>query len=110
MKFAVKKIMGLAVAGAFALGLAGAVIPAVDNAVHAHEHQYEDGSSNEYSHRVKEEQQRHDSAVRSIRHEYRQDGDEKRYQRRMKEEQERHDRAMEDVRHDYDKHASRRHH
>ena len=70
MKFAVKKIMGLAVAGAFALGLAGAVIPAVDNAVYAHEHQYEDGSSNEYSHRVKEEQERHDRAMEDVRHDY----------------------------------------
>ena len=109
MKSSVKKIASLALAGVFAIGAAGVLVPAMGNVTYAHE-RYEDGSSNAYSHRVKEEQQRHDSAVRAIRHEYRKDGDEKRYHRRMKEEQERHDRAMEEIRHDYDRHARHGHH
>jgi len=109
MSFSVKKIVSLAVAGAFAIGAAGALVPAADRVAYAHE-QYADGSSNAYSHRMKEEQQRHDSAVRAIRHEYRQDGDEKKYKKRMKEEQKRHDKAMEDIRHDYDSHARHSHH
>ena len=59
---------------------------------------------------MKGEEQRHDSAVRAIRQEYRQDGDEKKYKKRMKEEQKRHDKAMEDIRHDYDSHARHSHH
>ena len=109
MKSNVKKIVSLAVAGAFVIGVAGALVPAADRVAYAHE-QYADGSSNAYSHRMKEEQQRHDSAVRAIRHEYRQDGDEKKYKKRMKEEQERHDKEMENVRHDYDRHARHSHH
>ena len=109
MKLQVKKIGALALAGCFAFGAAAAVIPAAGGIAYAREH-YEDGSSNEYSHRMKEEQRRHDSAVRAIRYEYRQDGDEKRYKKRMKEEQERHDKAMEDIRNDYDSHARHSHH
>ena len=102
MSSSVKKIVSLAVAGAFAIGAAGALVPAADRVAYAHE-QYADGSSNAYSHRMKEEQQRHDSAVRAIRHE-------KKYKKRMKEEQKRHDKAMEDIRHDYDSHARHSHH
>lgn len=102
MNFAMKKIGVLALAGCFAFGAAPVLLP--DSGVAA-AHGYADGSSNAYSHRAQEEENRHSSAVRAIRHEYRQDGDEKRYQRRMKEEQERHDRAMGEIRRDYDNHA-----
>ena len=57
MSSSVKKIVSLAVAGAFAIGAAGALVPAADRVAYAHE-QYADGSSNAYSHRMKEEQQR----------------------------------------------------
>ena len=109
MKFNVKKLGILALAGALAYGAASIGVPDMASVALAGEH-YEDGSSNAYSHRMKEEQQRHNSAVRAIRHEYRQDGDEKRYNKRMKEEQQRHDRAMDEVRHDYDSHARHSHH
>lgn len=107
MKFDVKKIAALALAGCFAFGITAVAMP--ESVVAAAEKQYEDGTSNEYSHRVKEEQKRHESAVRAIRYEYRQDNDEKKYNKNMKKEQERHDKAMEDIRDDYDSHARHSH-
>ena len=109
MKSKLKKIMGLAMAAAFAVSGACAFVPAAANTACAHE-QHAEGGSNVYSQRIKEETERHDSAVRAIRHEYRRDSDEQKYRRRMKEEQERHDRAMETIRHDYDSHARHGHH
>ena len=108
MKFDVKKIVSLALAGCFAFGAVAAVVPGIASVAFAAE-EYADGTSNTYSHRMKEEQKRHESAVRAIRYEYRQDGDEKKYRKRMKEEQEKHDKAMEHIRHDYDNHARHSH-
>lgn len=109
MKLDVKKVASLALAGCFAFGAAAAVVPGTASVAYAAE-EYADGTSNTYSHRMKEEEKRHESAVRAIRREYRQDGDEKKYRKRMKEEQEKHDKAMEHIRRDYDKHARHGHH
>ena len=104
MKFSLGKMTVAVLAGVFAFGVSAACVPAATAFAAHHETSYEDGTSNVYSHRMKEESDRHESTVRAIRHEYRRDGDRSKYERRMKEEQHRHDAAMEEIRHDYNHH------
>lgn len=104
MKFSFGKMTAAVLAGVFAFGVSAACVPAATAFAAHHETNYEDGTSNVYSHRMKEENDRHESMVRVIRHDYRKDGDKEKYEKRMKEEQRKHDAAMEKIRHDYDRH------
>ena len=65
MSSSVKKIVSLAVAGAFAIGAAGALVPAADR-----DEYRQDGDEKKYKKRMKEEQKRHDKAMEDIRHDY----------------------------------------
>lgn len=56
----------------------------------AAEEAYSDHTSNEYSHRLHEEDVTHRMNISSIRYEYRKDGDKKKFDRAMKKEQHRH--------------------
>lgn len=70
---------------------------------------YENGASNEYSFRMKEEDRVHEQNVRKIRFEFRRDGDQAKYDRAMKEEQKRHDQAVKIIKRDYQKRTPWRH-
>ena len=62
---------------------------------------YENGASNEYSFRMKEEDRIHEENVRKIRFDFQRDGDQAKYNRAMKDEQKRHDRAVQNIKKDY---------
>lgn len=76
----------------------------------AAEEAYSDHTSNEYSHRLHEEDVTHRMNISSIRYEYRKDGDKKKFDRAMKKEQERHDKVVKEIKSDYDSHAHHHHH
>ena len=62
---------------------------------------YENGASNEYSFRMKEEDRIHDENVRRIKFDFRRDGDRAKYERALREEQKRHDQAVNKIMRDY---------
>ena len=68
---------------------------------------YEDGTSNEHSHRLREEDARHEQNVHETRDRYRRgEHSAQRYEEEMRKEQRRHDHEVERIRGDYE---SRRH-
>ena len=100
-----KKIVALALAGLMSFGAASvSMMPATEAAHHAEEH-YADGTSNEYSHRMEQENKQHEQTVREIRTAYRIDGDKKKYERELKKEQKRHDREVAGIKADSEAHV-----
>lgn len=100
-----KRILAGALAGVMFLGVGGFTMLQTTTVAEAAQESYNDGTTNEFSHRMKQEGTKHEQNVRSIRYEYRQDGDQKKYDRNLEKEQKRHDKEMRDIRADYDSHA-----
>ena len=108
MKTYQKKIAVVALAGLMGLGLAAISPEAASVEAAADGHRYEDGTSNEYSHRLKEESDRHEREVRESRGRYRRgEKDVREYEEELSREQRRHDREVGRIRDDYESH---RHH
>jgi len=106
-----KKFVAAALAGLMAFGVASFSLSSVSEAAH-HKQQvehYEDGTSNEYSHRMKEEDKLHEQNVRTIRYEYRKGGDKKKYDSELAKEQKRHDKVVRDIKADSEAHLRHTH-
>ena len=95
-------------AAAIGLGIMTAA-PSAEAAQPVQQLSYENGASNEYSFRMKEEDRVHEQNVRKIRFEFRRDGDQAKYDRARKEEQKRHDQAVKIIKRDYQKRPPWRH-
>ncbi len=107
-----KKIVAVALAGFMAFGAASVSLGSVSEAAHhkqVEQHHYEDGTTNEYSHRMKEEDKLHTQNVRTIRYEYRKDGDQKKYDRALEKEQKRHDKVVKEIKADSEAHIRHTH-
>ncbi len=103
-----KKIVAMALAGMMSFGIAGTAMTSVTEA--AHKPAYEDGTHNQYSHRLKEEDRVHNQNVRALKYQKKKgEISDKDYEKQMKKEQKRHDRVVKDVKGDYEK-SQRRHH
>jgi len=98
-----------AVAAVTGLGIFAAAAPVANAAVPAVQLSYEDGASNEYSFRMKEEDRIHDENVRRIKFDFRRDGDQEKYNRALREEQKRHDQAVKKIKRDYNSRKPWRH-
>lgn len=99
-----KKIVALALAGVMSFGASSVAMGSVTEAAHQ-EKVYADGTSNKYSHRVHEEDVKHNQIVRSINYEHRQGRiNDKEHAKQLKEEQQRHDKVMRDIKRDYESH------
>ena len=102
-----KKVMALALAGMFSFGIAGMVDASVTEA--AIKPAYEDGTHNEYSHRLKEEERVHRQNVLALKYKKRHgELTDKQFDKEMKEEQKRHDRVVQEIKDDYDHHNHHR--
>lgn len=96
-----KKIAALALAGVLSFGVAGMSTASVAEAAH-HEAVYADGTHNEYSHRLEEENRLHRQNVLSLRYELRHGKiSQKEFDKKMKHEQNRHDEAVKQIKADY---------
>ena len=106
MKFNTKKITAAFLAGMLGFGIAGVSLPSASEA--AQQARFEDGTSNEYSHRMQEEERTHKQNVRYCRYQLKKgEISEKEYNKKMKEEQNRHDRELKKIKADYE---NRSHH
>ena len=104
-----KKIVAMALAGMMSFGIAGTAMTA-SVAEAAIKPAYEDGTHNQYSHRLKEEDRVHTQNVRALKYQKKKgEISEKDFNKEMKREQKRHDRVVKEVKGDYEKHE-RRHH
>lgn len=102
-----KKIVALALAGMMSFGIAGTAMTSVTEA--AHKPAYTDGTHNEFSHRLKEEDKTHMQKIRVLKYQHKRgDISEKEFEREMKKEQKRHDRVVEKIKSDSDSYE--RHH
>lgn len=107
-----KKIIAMALAGIMSFGVASVSVMSTTEAAHHRQHveqQYADGTSNEYSHRMKEEDKLHEQNVRTIRYEYRKGGDKKKYDSELAKEQKRHDKVVRDIKADSEAHLRHTH-
>ena len=95
-------------AAAIGLGIMTAA-PSAEAAQPVQQLSYENGASNEYSFRMKEEDRIHDENVRRIKFDFRRDGDQEKYNRAMREEQKRHDQAVKRIMRDYNNRKPWRH-
>ena len=86
MNMKMKQLVAVALASVMTFGAASVAISPVSYAHDSAQHEYADGTTNKYSHALKEEEARHEQAVRTIRYQYRQDGNEKQYQKDLKKE------------------------
>ena len=103
-----KKVVALALAGMFGFGLAGMSVSTVAEA--SDKPAYEDGTHNQYSHRLKEEDRVHTQNVRALKYQKKKgEISEKEFNKEMKREQKRHDRVVKEVKADYEKHEHRYH-
>ncbi|WP_296769566.1 hypothetical protein [Selenomonas sp.] len=103
-----KKVMVLALAGMFGFGIAGMSMTNVAEA--AIKPAYEDGTHNQYSHRMSEEDRVHRQNVLSLKYQKRHSElTEKEFDKKMKEEQKRHDRVVREIKDDYNHHNHYRH-
>lgn len=100
-----KKLMALALAGVMSFGVASVSLASVSEAATHHEEQYADGTTNKYSHELKEENAKHEQNVRTIRYEFSKDGDQKKYDKAMKKEQQRHDKVVAKIKANSDAHV-----
>ena len=108
MKQYQKKIAAVALTGLMGLGMAAFSPAEMSAEAAAGGHRYEDGTSNEYSHRLREESDRHEHEVRESRGRYRRgEKDVREYEEELSREQRRHDHEMRKIRDDYESH---RHH
>lgn len=99
-----KKIVALALAGMFGFGLAGMSVSTVAEAA-ANKPAYEDGTHNQYSHRMKEEERTHRQNILSLRYQKRHgEISEEEFDKKMKQEQKRHDRVVNEIKEDYNRH------
>ncbi len=107
-----KKALAAALAAMMVFGASSVAMGSVSEAAHHRnppaEHHYADGTTNPYSHALKQEDERHEQTVRNLRYEYRKDGNKAKYERALKKEQERHDRAVKKIKADSEAHI--RHH
>lgn len=98
----------MALAGMMGFGLASFAMLPVSEASHHHRDRQEsfaDGTSNEYSHRMRQEETTHNMNVRAIRYQHRKgELDDRAYKQRLTEEQKRHDRVMQAIKRDYETH------
>ncbi len=97
-----KKVLALALAGMFSFGIAGMGMTSVTEA--ADKPAYEDGTHNEYSHRMKEEERTHRQNILSLRYQKRHGVTEQEFDKKMKQEQKRHDRVVSEIKADYNRH------
>ena len=98
-----KKVLALALAGMFSFGIAGMGMTSVTEA--AEKPAYEDGTHNEYSHRMKEEERTHRQNILSLRYQKRHgEITEQEFDKKMKQEQKRHDRVVSEIKADYNRH------
>ena len=98
-----------AIAAVMGVGIIAATAPPANAASSEARLSYEDGASNEYSFRMKEEDRIHDENVRRIKFDFRRDGDQEKYNRSMREEQKRHDQAVKRIMRDYNNRKPWRH-
>ena len=105
-----KKIAALALAGVMTFGAASVAVSPVSYAHDSAQHEYADGTTNKYSHELKEEEKLHEQNVRTIRYQYRQDGNEKQYKKDLQKEQKRHDKAVKKIKADSEAHIRHQHH
>ena len=99
-----KKIVALALAGMMSFGIAGTAMTA-SVAEAAIKPAYEDGTHNEYSHRMKEEERTHRQNILSLRYQKRHgEITEQEFDKKMKQEQKRHDRVVSEIKADYNRH------
>ncbi|MCH3958294.1 MAG: hypothetical protein LKE51_01600 [Selenomonas sp.] len=107
MKISTKKITAVALAGMMSFGIASISLSSVSEASHRQKPQqtYADGTTNEYSHRMHEEETKHNMNVRAIRYQHNKNqiGD-KEYDQQLTNEQKRHDREMNNIKTDYEIH------
>ena len=98
-----KKVMALALAGMFSFGIAGMSAATVAEA--ANKPAYEDGTHNQYSHRMKEEERTHRQNVLALKYQ-KKHGEltDKEFDKKMKQEQKRHDRVVSEIKDDYNHH------
>mgnify|MGYP006988862243 CR=1 FL=1 len=104
MQMGTKQIASLVLAGLFSLGMATAV---PDRAEAEAALQQEEGASNEFSRRMRSEEDVHEQKVRTIRTDYRRNGDRGQYDAAMEAEQLRHDNMVSGIRDEYNRTAGR---
>ena len=109
MNMKMKQLVAVALASVMTFGAASVAISPVSYAHDSAQHEYADGTTNKYSHALKEEEACHELAVRTIRYQYRQDGNEKQYQKDLKKEQKRHDKAVKKIKADSEAHIRHQH-
>jgi len=104
-----KKIVAAVLAAAFSFGVAGVTMSSAVEAAH-HETAYEDGTHNEYSHRLKEEERLHRQNILTLRYDHKHGViSDKEFDKKMKQEQERHDEAVKKIKADYERHERHQH-
>ena len=104
-----KKIVAMALAGMMSFGIAGMAVNA-STAEAAIKPAYEDGTHNQFSHRLKEEERVHNQNVRALKYQKKKgEISEKEFNKEMKREQKRHDRVVNNVKSDYEKYQHRHH-
>lgn len=96
-----KKYISGILAAAMGLGIMGTNLSCSEAAPSAQTLRYENGASNEYSFRMREEDRVHEQNMRKIRFEFRRDGNQAKYDRAVREEQKRHDQAVENIKRDH---------
>lgn len=103
-----KKLVAMALAGMMSFGIAGTAMTSVSEA--AIKPAYEDGTHNQFSHRLKEEDRVHNQNVRALKYQKKKgEISDKDYEKQMKKEQKRHDRVVKDVKGDYEKQQRHQH-
>ncbi len=104
-----KKVMAVALAGMLSFGFMSSALTSVTEAA-PQEPAFTDGTHNEYSHRLKEEERTHKQNVRYLRYQLKHDQlSQKDFDKKMRAEQNRHDRAVKEIKADYEKHKYHHH-
>ncbi|EKU71398.1 hypothetical protein [Selenomonas sp. F0473] len=101
MKKKTNRYFAAALAAAMGLGIMASSVGTVEAARGDRPPAYENGTSNEFSFRMREEDRVHEQNMRKIRFEFRRDGDQGKYQRAVREEQKRHDQVVNKIMRDY---------
>ncbi|MBR2214926.1 MAG: hypothetical protein IJ849_04090 [Selenomonadaceae bacterium] len=96
MKFDMKKTVAFALAGVMTFGAASFALDSSVEAAKDAQH-YEDGTTNEGSHKIKQEEIKHDKNLKEINANHRYTKDDKQYQKDLKKEQQRHDKEMQKI-------------
>ena len=101
MKHMSKKYVSGVLVAVMGLSIMGAAVSSAEAAQIYQPLRYENGTSNEYSFRMREEDRVHEQNMRKIRFEFRRDGDQAKYNRAVKKEQKRHDLEVTKIKRDY---------